>query len=351
MIYITGANETLTAQAGCEYNFMEVGYNTGNMAIARGVKDVVRNYFGVEAQRYNSSANISPDDLLVIGAANWISNSVNLDWIFYPGIDRFRRILVLGLGVQNDINDLYEVSPSGRKFLDWIFGADSVICTRDTKTFNLLSKYKKKIFWTGCPSLRIQMTMPNNKMPRSGFSYGGSIEVISHSTNSRALRDFEKSIITNYCTASNFNKYILQAEFPLMDSINNNNLNKFSNYLEANLNLRNFEAALLINRFEYFFDIDEWLNSLLNNSLFFGTRLHGNILAWHAGVKSFLLAHDARTKAFLEDFGFPGMSLDAACDVSFVIDQCRNVDYEIFEQKLKVTLENLNDAVTELGLV
>ena len=141
MIYVTGANERISADAELSYNFMQVGYNTGNMAIARGVRDILQREFGVIAPPYHPAVEIASDDILVIGAANWISKSVNLDWLFQPGIERFEKILVLGVGVQNEVTNLEELSPSCSKLISWLIKKNAVVCTRDKFSHEFLSSY------------------------------------------------------------------------------------------------------------------------------------------------------------------------------------------------------------------
>lgn len=342
MLYIAGANESLTKDVNLEINFMEVGFNTGNMAIARGVKDIIEKYFQQIPVRYNSSCDISASDVLVIGAANWISKTVELNWLFEPGIERFQKILVLGLGVQNKIDSIEMLSDSCQKFLRWLIEKEAVICTRDKISKNILSKYSERVFWTGCPSLRIKKPNLNN-LSRSGISYGGSLEVLAHANNIDDLRAFEKIAIQEISKNIEFNNYILQAEFPLFNAIKSVDDKLFKDYVFSRVNITIEDLA--IEKFKFYFDLDDWINDLSKNKFFIGTRLHGNILSWIAGVKGFLIAHDARTKSFIEDFKFPGIYLEGPQNFSDLIIKTIEHDYSEFELIVYETGEVLSKAI------
>jgi polysaccharide pyruvyl transferase WcaK-like protein len=344
MIYVTGANERISGDVDLSYNFMEVGYNTGNMAIARGVRDILFREFGVLAPPYNSSADITSEDILVIGAANWISKSVNLDWLFQPGIERFTKILVLGIGVQNEVKNLNELSSSCTRLISWLIEKNATVCTRDKFSHEFLSAYLKNVFWTGCPSLRIDSTRVQRPANISGISYGGSIEVLSHAKNTQQLIDFERQIFHNAPSLGNFNSYIMQAELPLMESIRKKNWIEFQAYVSKKISIDSVDQKFL-NKFSYFFSIDDWMESLAASKIFIGTRLHGNILAWHCGVSPFLITHDSRTQAFIEDFKFPGVQLADGLLFDDCVEMARKANTSNFVEILQLTNVNLQAAL------
>jgi hypothetical protein len=341
MIYIAGAGEFTSNKADLQSKFQAIGFNTGNMAIARGVKDIIKGYFQTESYRYEPSYEINENDLLVIGAANWISKTIDLSWLFEPGIERFKRILILGLGIQEEIESLDDLSPTCQKFLRWLFEKNAVICTRDKITKLLLNKYSDQIFWTGCPSLRIEVKSLSNRS-RSGISYGGSIEVLKYSFEVNDLISLETKILNELCSHTNFKNYFLQAELPLINAIDTKDHELFHQYIKAELKININDS--LINKFKFYFDLDEWINQLSENEIFFGTRLHGNILAWLSGNKSFLIAHDARTKSFIDDFKFPGMILKSSINLDDLINEIRYSDYSNFNMMIEETRVNLLNA-------
>ncbi len=341
MIYIAGAGEFTSNKTDLQSKFQAIGFNTGNMAIARGVKDIIDEYFQTKSTRYAPSYEINENDLLVIGAANWISKTIDLSWLFSPGIERFKRILILGLGVQNEVESLDNLSSSCQKFLRWLFEKNAVICTRDQITKSLLERYSDQVFWTGCPSLRIKVKSLSDRS-RSGVSYGGSIEVLRHALNVNDLINLEKTIISELCPRNNFTSYILQAELPLINAIDSKDFKLFHQYINAQLKINTNDS--LINKFKFYFDLDEWINQLSENEIFFGTRLHGNILAWLSGTKSFLIGHDARTKSFIDDFKFPGMHLKSSINLDDLIHEIKCSNYSNFNLMIEKTRANLFDA-------
>jgi hypothetical protein len=345
MIYVTGANERISSDVSLSYNFMEVGYNTGNMAIARGVRDILLREYGVLAPPYNSSTEITSEDILVIGAANWISKSVNLDWLFQPGIERFTKIIVLGIGVQNEVENLKELSPTCTRFISWLIEKNAVVCTRDKFSHEFLSDYLQNVFWTGCPSLRIDSTRVKLPEITSGISYGGSIEVLAHAKNTKQLINFERQIFNNSQKLENFNNYIMQAELPLMESIDKKNWSDFREYVLKKISIDSIDQEFL-NKFLYFFSIDDWMETLAASEIFIGTRLHGNILAWRCGVSPFLVTHDSRTQAFLEDFKFPGVQLTDGLMFNDCVEMARKANISNFVDIIQLTNINLQTALS-----
>jgi hypothetical protein len=342
MIYIAGAGEFTSNKTDLQSKFQAIGFNTGNMAIARGVKDIIEKYFQTESIRYDSSSKINENDILVIGAANWISKTIDLDWLFAPGIERFERILIFGLGVQNEVEDLDNLSSSCQKLLRWLIEKNAVICTRDQVTKTLLDRYYERVFWTGCPSLRI-IVKSLSKNIRSGISYGGSVEVLGHANNVNDLTALEEKVISELCNHTNFTSYILQAELPLMSAIDTKDYKLFHDYLNAELKININDS--LINKFKFYFDLDEWISQLSEREIFFGTRLHGNILAWLSGTPAFLIAHDTRTKSFIDDFKFPGVYLKPKIVLDDLINEVKCSDYSNFNGMIELSKENLSNAI------
>jgi hypothetical protein len=343
-IYQAGANEILTS-TNLKTNFMEIGFNTGNMAIARGVTDLIIDNFGSPYMSLTRGDEIHDEDILVIGAANWISKSVDLSWLLNLQIEKFSRILVLGLGIQNLINDLSEMSPTANNFIDILIRKNAVVCTRDKITEKILKLHVKKLFWTGCPSLRLKSPpCIESRIPNS-IAYGGSVEVITHAKNSPLMAKFEASILKNM-NNSDIISYILQAEYPIMEAINLLEYGKIGDYLKMRFGINS--SDIVTNKFNYYFSINQWMEALSKADYFIGTRLHGNILAWKSGSKPFLIAHDIRTNSFLEDFKFPGYELTSEKSLQQVLEDSLQYTYDEFYEQLHKTEGNLKEAFTQV---
>jgi len=340
MIYIAGANEHISG-ANIKQSFMEVGFNTGNMAIARGVTDLVKSNLSLDYKTFEPGIEVKNSDVLVIGAANWISKSVDLSWLMIPEIYRFDKVLVLGLGVQNIVGNFSELSQTAKNFLEFLIQKDAVICTRDKITESFLKPHLKKDFWTGCPSLRINVPKIVAEKKSNSIAYGGSLEVIGHAKNSPLLSKFESSILEGLATSS-IDSYILQAEFPIMEALSEKKYDQITAFISSRFGID--PSRVNVNKFKYFFSIDEWIETLWSSEYFIGTRLHGNILAWKAGAKPFLISHDVRTHAFLEDFKFPGYELTEEKTIDQVLEDSKKFNFEQFEEILHFTEKNLQNA-------
>jgi polysaccharide pyruvyl transferase WcaK-like protein len=57
----------------------------------------------------------------------------------------------------------------------------------------------------------------------------------------------------------------------------------------------------------FFYNLEEWINFLRAKSLVVSTRIHGSIMALHAGVPSMLLWHDSRTQEIADHAALPSM--------------------------------------------
>jgi hypothetical protein len=55
----------------------------------------------------------------------------------------------------------------------------------------------------------------------------------------------------------------------------------------------------------YFLDIEQWMEFLVRFEFSTGTRLHGNMLAWQAGVPAVWIPHDSRTAELIRCMAVP----------------------------------------------
>jgi hypothetical protein len=63
-------------------------------------------------------------------------------------------------------------------------------------------------------------------------------------------------------------------------------------------------------RLRVLLDVPAWMNELRTCDAAFGTRFHGNMLAFQAGVPTVVLSHDARTAELCDTIGVPHVPAD-----------------------------------------
>ena len=342
-IYKVGANH-LTSGSSLDIVYQEIGYNSGNILISHGTEFIIKNYLGSEFELLTWTSEIENTDVLIIAAANWISNTVDLSWLFEYPIQNFERIIVLGLGISNILN--YEsLSLSSRKFINFLDEKKAIVCTRDSNSKSYLQEFISKVYWTGCPSLRLESLPYIDRDIPNLVGLSGSIELAGGVENSEEFLAYEYHLFNELKNSKN-SVYILQAEYNLMELISRQNYEALLAYLEINFN---FDFSIEVSKkIKYIINVEEWRKELSTLDYFIGTRLHGNILAEKCGVKPFLVAHDLRTQLFLEDFKFPGCKFVSGLNYEELIIKSDNSKLHDYYEKLLETNENLNKAISIL---
>lgn len=102
----------------------------------------------------------------------------------------------------------------------------------------------------------------------------------------------------------------------------------------------------------YFLDVEQWLDFLLRFDFSIGTRLHGNMMAWQAGVPAVWIPHDARTAELLKCMELPTLDrkvLSSRSKIGEILDGVR-FDGEAYDQKRAQLARRYHDVLRKAGL-
>ena len=84
----------------------------------------------------------------------------------------------------------------------------------------------------------------------------------------------------------------------------------------------------LLSRLTVFFDAEAWMNAVRPSRLSIGTRLHGNILAFQAGVPSIVIPHDARTMELAQTIGIPTATHQQILETESLPSLMSNIEFD-----------------------
>ena len=106
--------------------------------------------------------------------------------------------------------------------------------------------------------------------------------------------------------------------------------------------------------FEKFYTFPEWVDHIRTHYDFcFGTRFHGNMVAFHAGVPALWVVHDMRTRELCDHLGLPNVNHGELPELRGLAEMIGHCDYSgfwtSFPRRLKEFMEYLRrNGVAEL---
>jgi len=290
------------------------GGNTGNqLFISALVRQVAHTEasFGYQLDADDINANVG---LIVIPAANWLHQSMDLgkwyNWLAPTKVP----ILIAGLGAQAGLNGRIPELPEGsRAFLRLIKERARVIGTRGAFTSGVLAHYGvTNIATVGCPSLyyhcrpEFPAVRPVGELVEERVVLQGT----KHQARPEALhRPGEVATQRRLIGAawSSRTSYVLQSEREEIELT-------LGGQLEAEASQRllayygvNSLAALrdFLTRMRVFLDVGSWMAFLSQMGFVCGTRVHGVMASVLAGTPASLFVHDSRTAEMAEIAGLP----------------------------------------------
>jgi hypothetical protein len=294
--------------------FSECGNNTGNLAF----------WFAVWRHIGSASAhyipwNFDPDhvrneyDIVVFVAANQLNPAWDLGALA-DSLERCNRpLVVVGLGAQApDYGTKVELTPGTIRLLK-VFSERCVrIGMRGQYSAEVAMAYGvKNVVVTGCPSNFLNTAEPYlGRVAESRFraivrpyrlalnlDLNGHLKpVIRRSID--WLKEWGGFLIVQSPLSA------LYLAFAQNENVSDSDLQLYSRLL-LNRSYDEESRRFLYTQFVSFFDVECWINSLRGCRISFGTRIHGNLLALQAGVPTFIIPHDARTRELAETIGMP----------------------------------------------
>jgi uncharacterized protein YggU (UPF0235/DUF167 family) len=292
--------------------FKRSGRNTGNnmfwYAVANHIAAPKEYYsWSADTNRINGTA-----DCLVIVAANWIFERGDLSALANV-LERVTvPVVVVGLGVQSpNAERQLDLKPGTLRFVDLLRDKNIAVCVRGASTSEWLkNKGLKNVHVTGCPSNFIN-PMPNlGEIVEAKFKRKANNVVISvEASPAHAAANAKLSQLVEarrwLC--------IVQDPVDVLDVIAGN--------LENAAGLSRIEISKLpmppagteastwfLNHYEAFYDAEAWMDSLKRYDLQVGTKLHGSMACFQAGVPSIFVTHDLRTQELAACMGVPSVT-------------------------------------------
>jgi len=294
--------------------FSECGNNTGNLAFWF----AVWRHIGSASVHY-IPWNFDPDqvrsdyDVVVFVAANQLNPAWDLGKLA-DSLERCNRpLVVIGLGAQApDYGTKIELTPGTIRLLK-VFSERCVrIGMRGQFSAEVAMAYgAKNVVVIGCPSNFLNMSEPNlGRVAESrlraivrpyrlalNLDLNGHLKpVIQRSID--WLKEWGGFLIVQSPLSA------LYLAFAQSENLSDSELQLYSQLL-LNSNYDEYARRFLYTQFVSFFDVESWINALRGCRVSFGTRIHGNLLALQAGVPTFIVPHDARTRELAETIGMP----------------------------------------------
>lgn len=345
--------------------FADCGNNSGNLLFINAVHRQIRFTEATFGYEFDAAKINAEYELVVIPAANWINEELDLGVFFERLKDVRIKIIVIGLGAQAKDKDSIPKLPHGsRLFLDFVSENSSFISTRGKFSTEVLNYYGyNNCVTTGCPSIFLNCSPVPNEIHLNTEHPKGSVvlqgtrhDIPNHEfyKDGPAIRQRE---FIQYALRGNYD-YIIQSEFEEIYYA----LNRLNNQqILANINdslQRYYDAPIadqlgtyLTEKMHFFYSLEEWISFIQAKSLVVSTRIHGAIMALHAGVQGMLLWHDSRTQEIAEHAGLPAMPFsdyDLSQDPGQVL---HHMDYGPYRARYPITYQIYKGFLESNGVI
>lgn len=108
--------------------------------------------------------------------------------------------------------------------------------------------------------------------------------------------------------------------------------------------------AFIRERFHIFYDVETWMAHLERYDFAFGTRFHGNMIAFHAGVPTLWLVHDMRTQELCEHLSLPKIAHADIGPKTSLAQIAEPTDYSAFEAAFPANLAHFMSYLERNGV-
>jgi hypothetical protein len=342
--------------------------NKGNMLIGEGatrIFDYDRNYscmlsVHVLYDAYKGSKEAmdmlnNNFDALVLPMANEIRPNLNhvsllkvLEQIKIP-------VVVLGMGMQNEMEDLSVLEPATVELLRWIDERALVFGVRGTQTETWLKKMGfKNPTALGCPSMMLYpenilgIKAPTKKPEDYRFVTAGYLQ--KKSVRGKQLANFFAGQKCSYVFQDEI--FLFKEELQGRHFFNDARGQLLQNVFEPLVN-EAIGTQAPFDKYFYFDSVDAWRQCYGWHDVFIGDRFHGGVAALQVGLPTAILFKDLRVKELSEFFGVPHTSVDKACTMgieAFMAEFMSEARIEAFLETYRTRLKNFHRHLTEAGL-
>jgi len=353
----------------------KAGQNSGNLLFQYAVKNLIKNkmvFLGQDVPYDNAWVNKNCC-CLVLPAANFIRENFDLSLFvsFLRGVKI--PIIILGLGVQAktmDLNISLNLHSSILELLEILKKDGNFIGARGEFTKKILHSYGlDNALITGCPSNFINHD-PNfvDKLAKKWLSESKTLVISGDEPwpSSKSKLQCERLLLQYAIEYPSI--YVQQSVFPLINLMRAKNISNTSEEPLADLesiqksllpNLSTEETyRLIMEKFRFYIDINQWMEDCSRFDLSIGLRLHGNMVSHQSGCPAVWVYHDSRTQELCETMALPRISNEEFIQLESISEvkehsKCNYSEYQetrfqLFSN-LKKVFSGLDVTFNELG--
>jgi hypothetical protein len=307
--------------------FLSCGYNTGNLVYWYAVDSHIcdeKEYFGWEPDLDYINKNF---DFLIFVA----SNQLNPAWDMGILGNVFDKLKIpfglIGLGSQIDSGE-YTFKQGTLKFIQTLKNA-AFVSVRGEFTADVLDKYgvNDNVYITGCPSNFINF--------EKNFIKGLDYKEINKIVVNMNINGKFSSVLKNLYKQKDeyIFKYIIQDDKNIVNLCREKSIDKGVIRHLAYLfgaNKKEFYNYFISN-IEVFFNVECWMEFLRKFHFSFGSRMHGNMLAFQSGVMSLFITHDNRLSELVKTMKVPHVSLEEFNNYKNITEFLKSFNFDLNE--------------------
>lgn len=294
-------------------------------------------------------------DALVLPMANEIRPNLNhasllkvLEQIKIP-------VIVLGMGMQNEMEDLSVLESATVEMLRWIDEKARVFGVRGTYTEGWLKKMGfKNPTALGCPSMMLYpenilgIRAPTGEPADYRFVTAGYLQ--KKSVRGKQLAKFFEGQKCSYVFQDEI--FLFKDELQGRDFFDDSRSQLRQSVIEP-LMSEAIGARAPFDKYFYFDSVEAWRQCYGWHDIFIGDRFHGGVAALQVGLPTAILFKDLRVKELSEFFGVPHTSVDKACTMgieAFMAEYLSEQRIAAFHDVYRTRLRNFHRHLTEAGM-
>ncbi len=260
--------------------------------------------WSADTKRINDTA-----DCLVIVAANWIFERGDLSALANV-LQRVNvPVVVVGLGVQSpNAERQLDLKPGTLRFVDLLREKKVAVCVRGESTGKWLAdRGVENVYVTGCPSNFI------NPMPNLGEvvaeRFRRKVNNVVISVEASPAHAAANAKLVELVEARRW-RCIVQDPVDVLDVIGGNigNAAGLERLALSKLPMppADIDASTwFLDHYAAYYDAEAWMDELRRYDLQVGTKLHGSMACFQAGVPSIFVTHDLRTQELAAAMAVP----------------------------------------------
>lgn len=339
----------------CETMLLHCGNNTGNVCFADALFSQLGNPEEIDCL---TIADHEGEGVFVLPSSNWINaDGWALHKVFLPLQGKNVKLAAAGIGIQGADTEtpsdiVAKLSQDTISALKILSEHSVSIGVRGETTADVLAKlgiHNCRVI--GCPSFY------------EPFRKGGGVNYKMHCGEitmdktvcgiTPGMKDIHKVLELAY-EAKNILMLQMMTDLPLTALENKDITQQHIDSRFPNLKLSPTELKTYIrNAGKIFYTRKDWSDYLLKEHISFawGTRFHGNMMAFTNGIPALWVMHDARTKELIEAMNLPYITkeeLMEARSVEELADKCR-YEKAFWESYKKLSLQYV-DFLNENGI-